>query len=200
MSDFLLTQMINFGAPLFGLILCIAALGVPISASLFVIAAGAFSQQEILSWPIMVIVGLVGVVFGDTLSYGMGHFAKIKVEERLTNSPTWKSAQAEFNKHGAKTVFLTRFLLTALGTPTNLIAGGSGFGFWRFLVYDISGELLWLILYGGLGYIFGSQWEAVNEFTSNFGWLLLGVVILAAGFSLIRRAQKTNEKENVSEA
>lgn len=202
MSDFLLTQMINYGAPLFGVIVCLAALGMPISASLFVIAAGAFSQQEILSWPIMIVVGLVGVVFGDTLSYGMGHFAKVKVENRFSNSSTWKSAQTEFNKHGAKAVFFTRFLLTALGTPTNLIAGGSGFGIWRFLIYDITGELLWILLYGGLGYIFGTQWETVNEFTSNFGWLLLGIVLLAAGFVMVRSRSRNNarDKEKVPAA
>ena len=47
MSDFLLTQVINFGAPLIGLILLLGALGFPVGASVVVIAAGAFSQQGI---------------------------------------------------------------------------------------------------------------------------------------------------------
>ncbi|MEW5938750.1 MAG: VTT domain-containing protein [Chloroflexota bacterium] len=190
MSDFLLTQLINYGAPLFGLALFLAALGVPLSTSLLVIAMGAFAQQGILSWPVMVVVGLVGVVSGDALSYGMGHFAGVKLEGRFGASPKWKSARGTFDKHGAKAVFLTRFLLTAIATPTNLIAGGSGFGLGRFLVYDISGEFIWLVLYSGLGYLFGGQWEAVSEFVSDFGWFLLGIVLLALGFAWARRVFK----------
>ena len=51
MSDFLLTLIINYGAPVFAVMLFLGALGVPIGASVLVIAAGAFSQQGILNWP-----------------------------------------------------------------------------------------------------------------------------------------------------
>jgi membrane-associated protein len=72
-------------------------------------------------------------------------------------------------------------LVTAIAIPTNLIAGGSGYKFSRFMVYDITGEILWIGLYGGLGYWFGSQWELVSTFISNFGGLILGLVILGFG-------------------
>jgi membrane-associated protein len=200
MSDFLLTQIINFGAPLFGLTLFLGALGVPVGASLILIAAGAFSQQEMFSWPVMAVYGLIGAVIGDILSYGIGHFAKAKVEARLGNSSAWQNARAAFEKRGALAIFLSRFLVTALAIPTNLIAGGSGFGLWRFLIYDFTGELTWIILYGGLGYLFGSQWELVSNFVSNFGWFLLGLIILIAGFMLARRFLTRDRKENVLES
>jgi membrane protein DedA with SNARE-associated domain len=200
MSNFLLTQIINYGAPLFALILFLGAIGVPIGASLLVIAAGAFSQQQILSWPLTALAGLAGAVLGDIFSYGIGHFAKVRVEDRFAASAAWKSAQLEFDKHGSLAIFFTRFLITAIAVPVNLIAAGSGFKFRRFLLYDITGEAVWIGLYGGLGYFFGSQWETVGAFLSNFGWLLLGVVILAAGIVLIRKAQNSNGKENVPEA
>jgi membrane protein DedA with SNARE-associated domain len=200
MSDFLLTQIINFGAPLFGLALFLGALGVPLGASLLLIAAGAFTQQEILSWPVTALAGLTGAVLGDALSYGVGRFAKVKVEKRMGQSSAWKSAQIEFDKRGALAIFLTRFLITALAVPTNLIAGGSGFGFWRFLLYDFAGEFFWIVLYDGLGYLFGSEWETVSTFVTNFGWFLLGVVLLASGFVLMKRHDKVRTKEIVPEA
>ena len=70
MSDFLLTQVINFGAPLIGLILLLGALGLPVGASVVVIAAGAFSQQGVLDWYSAIVIGLTGAVIGDALSYG----------------------------------------------------------------------------------------------------------------------------------
>jgi membrane protein DedA with SNARE-associated domain len=134
------------------------------------------------------------------LSFGIGHFARVRVEQRFAGSAGWTSAQTEFNKRGSMAIFLTRFLVTAIAVPVNLIAAGSGFGLRRFLLYDVTGEAVWILLYGGLGYFFGSQWETVSALASNFGWFLLGVIVLATGIALIRRAQSTNGKQNVPEA
>jgi len=196
MSDFLLTQVINYGAPFFGVMLFLGALGLPVGASIFLIAAGAFSQQEILNWLPASLLGLLGAVCGDALSFGMGHYAKDWVDKRFGGSPTWKSARDAFDSRAGTAVYLTRFLITALAIPTNLIAGGAGMRFRRFMTYDILGEITWIILYGGLGYWFGSEWELVSTFISNFGWFLLGVVILGVGIWLGIKRLKTSEPEN----
>jgi membrane protein DedA with SNARE-associated domain len=195
MSEFLLTQVINFGTPLIGLILLLGALGLPVGASVVVIAAGAFSQQGILSWPSAILIGLVGAVIGDTLSYSIGHYAKGWTQKRFGNSPVWINARESFQNNAGWAIFLTRWLITAMAIPTNLIAGGSGYKFSRFLLYDMSGELTWIVLYGGLGYWFGSEWELVYEFISNFGGLILGLVIFGFG---IKQAWNWQEKKKLT--
>ncbi len=191
MSDFLLTQVINYGAPLFGLILFLGALGIPIGASVVLIAAGAFTQQGILNGLLAAPLGLLGAVLGDALSFGIGYYGKDWVNSRFSNSQTWRSARGSFESRAGVAVYFTRFLVTALAVPINLIAGGSGIRFRRFITYDALGELTWIILYGGLGYLFGSQWELVSSFVSNFGGLALGLVLLGAGIWLgIRRLRK----------
>jgi len=202
MSDFLLTQVINYGAPVFAILLFLGALGVPIGASVLVIAAGAFSQQGILDWPLAAFLGLVGVVIGDALSFGIGYYAKDWVDNRFGKSPAWRSAKESFEARAGLAIYLTRFLITALAVPINLIAGGSGIKFRRFMVYDSLGEFTWIILYGGLGYLFGSQWELVSEFVSNFGGLILGLAILGIGIWLARRRRRSieNTNEKVPEA
>jgi membrane protein DedA with SNARE-associated domain len=181
MSDFLLTQVINYGAPIFGLILFLGALGAPVGASVVLIAAGAFSQQGILNWLPAAILGLIGAIAGDAISFGIGYYAKDWVDQHFGNSKAWKSAEASFDARAGLAIYLTRFLITALAIPTNLIAGGSGIQFRRFMTYDSMGEFTWIILYGGLGYFFGSQWELVSTFLSNFGGLMLGLLILGIG-------------------
>jgi membrane-associated protein len=174
MSDFLLTQIINYGSPLFALVLFLGALGLPIGASVVLIAAGAFSQQGILTWYSAAVLGLLGAVLGDAVSFGIGYYAKDWVDTRFGRSPAWKSARDAFDARAGMAIYLTRFLITALAIPTNLIAGGSGIRFRRFMIYDTLGELTWIVLYGGLGYWFGSNWEVVSDFVSSFGGLLLG--------------------------
>jgi membrane-associated protein len=199
MSDFLLTQIINYGAPLFALLLFLGALGIPVGASVLVIAAGAFSQQGILAWPITALLGLLGSVLGDAIGFGIGFYAKDWVDGRFGKSSVWKNAQASFDSRAGLAIYLTRFLITALALPTNLIAGGSGIRFRRFMAYDSFGEFTWIILYGGLGYLFGSQWELASDFISNFGGLILGVVILGGGIWLGLRRMRSVESKDMDE-
>ncbi len=168
----------------------LGALGIPIGASVVVIAAGAFSQQGILDWPSAIVIGLVGAVIGDMLSYSIGHYAKGWTQKRFENSQTWINASQSFHKSAGLAIFLTRWLITAIAIPTNLIAGGSGYKFSHFLLYDIMGELTWIVLYGGLGYWFGSQWELVYDFISNFGGLALGMVLFGFGIKQVWNSQE----------
>jgi membrane protein DedA with SNARE-associated domain len=201
-SDYLLTLIINYGAPVFAILLFLGALGFPVGASVLVIAAGAFSQQGILDWPVAAFLGLIGAVIGDAVSFGIGFYAKDWVDKKFGGSPAWRSAEETFDRRAGLAIYLTRFLITALAVPTNLIAGGSGIQFRRFMFYDSLGEATWILLYGGLGYLFGSQWELVSTFISNFGGLTLGLVILGVGVWLWARRLKyiENTKEKVPEA
>jgi membrane-associated protein len=201
MSDYLLTLVINYGSPLIALVIFLGALGFPVGASVLVIAAGAFSEQGILAWHTTALFGLLSAVVGDALCFGIGYFARDWVDARFGNSPTWNSAKASFTKRAGLAIYLTRFLVTSLAIPTNLIAGGSGIRFRRFLTWDILGELTWILLYGGLGFWFGSQWEILSNFISNFGWMLLGLALLCIGIWAGMRRLKNMEtrKQKVPE-
>ncbi|MEO5887151.1 MAG: DedA family protein [Anaerolineales bacterium] len=187
MSDFLLTQIINYGAPILGLIVFIGALGAPLPGTLIVVAVGAFCRQGFLSWPVTGLVAFICVVLGDSLSYSMGYYARESILRRLSASAQWTQAEKSFQNWGGMSIFLTRFLITGIAVPVNLLAGTGSFPFKRFLMYDVLGEAIWIFGYGGLGYLFGTQWEVVSDFISNFGGLMLGLVVLMAGFFLARR-------------
>ena len=198
-SSFLLTQVINYGAPLFGLTLFLGAMGLPLPGSLMVIAVGSFSQQGYFSSVQMAIVGLLGALLGDAISFGMGNYGKGWVQKKFGGSSAWISAQESFQRRAWLAIVLTRFLITALAIPTNLIAGGSGYKFRRFMLYDFLGESVWILLYGGLGYAFGSQWEVVSDFISNFGGLVLGIAVLGVGIWMAKNSQEKLQQETQKE-
>lgn len=193
MSDFLLTQIINFGAPILGAIVFIGALGAPFPGTLIVIAVGAFAKQGLLPWHTTGFIALACVVLGDNLSYAMGHFAREPVLRRFQNSERWIRAEEAFNRWGGMAVVWTRFLITGIAVPVNLIAGTSNFGIRRFFFYDLLGETVWVFGYGGLGYLFGTQWEVVSDVLSNISGLSLGLVILGIGIWLGIRGIKAIE-------
>jgi membrane protein DedA with SNARE-associated domain len=192
MADFLLTQIINYGAPILGIIVFIGALGVPFPGTLIVIAVGAFAKQGLLAWLPTGLVALACVVLGDSLSFGMGYYARDPILQRFQKSKQWIKAEEIFNRWGGMAVIWTRFLFTGIAVPVNLIAGTSGFGIRRFLIFDLIGETVWIFGYGGLGYLFGTQWEAVSDVLSNISGLTLGLVLLAIGIWLgARRFRKS---------
>jgi membrane-associated protein len=197
MSDFLLTQIINYGAPILGVIVFIGAMGAPFPGTLIVIAVGAFARQGLLTWYTTGLIALACVVLGDSLSYAMGHYAREPVLRRFQNSKNWIQAEETFNSWGGMSIFWSRFLVTGIAVPVNLIAGTSGFGFRRFLLFDLIGETIWIFGYGGLGYLFGTQWEVISDLLSNVSGLTLGLVLLAIGIWLGIRRMRAIEANKV---
>lgn len=195
MSDFLLTQIINYGLPIIGFILFIGAAGAPMPGTLTVIAVGAFCNQGLFAWPVVALVGWLSAVTGDSLSYAMGYYAREHILRRFSGTPAWTRGEQSFQRWGGLSVFLTRFLITAIAIPINLIAGTGDYPYRRFLVYDLTGEAIWILGFGYLGYLFGSDWEVVSDFITNFGGLMLGLVVLITGIVLAIRWFRTGASQ-----
>lgn len=203
MPDFLLTQVINYGAPILGAIVFVSALGIPLPATVLIIAVGAFAREGFLPWHTTALIALICVVLGDCTGFAAGHFARDPARRWLGRSDRWARAERFFQRWGGMSVFLTRFLITGIASPVNVIAGMGNISLRTFLLYDVTGETLWVFGYGGLGYLFGSQWELVVEFMSNFGGLILGIVLFCLGIWLWQKRLRDLENarnENVPEA
>lgn len=190
LSELILTAVANYGAPALGASIFLSALGLPLPASMLIVVCGAFARNGVLNLYTSVGAALLGAVLGDCSGYALGYFGREWVLRRLGNVAAWQKAQAAFDRSGWAAVFFTRFWLTALAAPTNLIAGGI-FHFGRFILLDVAGEALWVVLYGGLGYIFGVEYESVVSFLNDFSGLSIGLAALGIGiYFLVRFMRK----------
>ncbi len=178
--DLFLTGLAAYGAPLFAFALFLGASGVPVPASLLVVAAGAFARQGLLDAPLAAALGLIGAVAGDSVSFTLGRWGGNAASHRLGSVPAWRKTKAAFERNAPLAVFLTRFLITPAALPVNLLAGASC-RYLRFALTSLLGQAIWLSVYGGLGYLFGSQWELVGQLLSDIGGLALGIAIAAVG-------------------
>jgi len=86
-----------------------------------------------------------------------------------------------FLKYGLDSLLVSKFVpgLNAVASP---LAGSSGARYWRFLVYDAAGAVIWSATYLTLGFIFFEQLESVIGYASRMGTSLL--VLLAGLFAL----------------
>ena len=200
LNSLLLAWTIGYGPPIVGGALLLGALGFPLPGTLLVIAAGAFIRQEILDLYTTPVLALVGVMTGDVVVYAVGRFARPWIDRHFGQSPSWQKAKKAFERRGGIAIYLTRWLLTPLAVPTNLIAGGSGYPFVKFLIFDIAGELTWILVYGGVGYAVGSQWELISDIITNFSGLIVSVLIVGAGLYLLVRLFKNAAAANARSA
>ncbi|MCA9981479.1 MAG: DedA family protein [Anaerolineales bacterium] len=204
LTETFLYYVVTFGPPALGATLFLAALGIPLPGTLFVLAAGAFVRQGVLDIYQTVFIALIGVVIGDLLSYGLGRLFRGPVLRRFGEKESWRNAEANFQRRGGLAIYLTRFLLTPLALPTNLIAGTSAYPVGRFVLFDLAGESTWIVLYGLIGYLVGSQWEMISDLISSFSGVLVGAVLFGAGLYLVgrwaraRRAVRGQEEINTA--
>ena len=187
-TDFLLTSLLNHGALVLGSTLFLAALGVPLPATMLVVAAGAFSKQGVISLQVAAGVAVVAAVAGDGCSYLLGRLMGVRLTSRWKGSKAWQSADQQFERWGIWSVFLSRFLFTPLALPVNLMAGSTQFPWHRFLLAVMVGEAIWVLLYGGLGLLFADSWEALSQMASDLSGVLVGLLLLVVGvYALARR-------------
>lgn len=190
LNSLVLGWMAAYGAPMVAGMLFLGGLGLPLPGTLIVIASGAFIRQSLLDVYATPALGYLGTIAGDIGLYSIGFFASHWIETRFGQTAVWKNAHSLFERRGGIAIFLTRWLLTAVAFPITLIAGSSGYHFRKFLLYAVLGELTWFAIYGGLGYAFGSQWELISDFISNFSGFALGALALGVGIYLLLKFGK----------
>lgn len=180
-SDFLLTGLLNHGNALLGGTLFLAAFGVPLPATMLLLAAGAFARQGLLPVQAALVTAVASAVIGDACSYLAGRLLGRHLPQRLQKAESWKRAARQFSRWGNWSVFFSRFLLTPLALPVNLLAGSTHYAWPRFMAAVLAGEVLWVLLFGGLGHLFADQWDSISALAGNVVGLLLGALLVAGG-------------------
>jgi membrane-associated protein len=186
-TDFLLTSLLNHGALVLGITLFLAALGVPLPATMLVVATGAFSKQGVMSLQAAAGVALIAAVAGDGCSYMLGRLVGERLTSRWKSSKVWATADLQFARWGIWSVFLSRFLFTPIAMPVNLMAGSTLFPWHKFLLAVVLGEVIWVLLFGGLGLLFADSWEVLSRLASDLSGLLVGVLLLGGGIHVLVR-------------
>ena len=199
LTELFLNEMTTYGPLSLGLAMLLGPLGVPVPTPLLVLATGALARQGLFLWTTALVVALLGSVLGNAAVYAIRHFAAGWAQHRFGASSAWQKACDRFKKSGGLAIYATHFLFTLLGMHVNLIAGGSGYPYWRFLVFDVAGTLSWLMLYGGLGYVLGSQAEVVSQAIASYsGWLVGAVLVGIAVYLLVRHLRQPKRADAVS--
>jgi membrane protein DedA with SNARE-associated domain len=199
-TDQVLAALLLYGLPvLFGVIL-ICSIGVPFPISLMLVAAGSFVEQgEMKLWQVIAVAS-VGAVLGDQIAYGLSRWGGRRVVNRITRkiggAAKIKQAEALTKRWSGAGIFLSRWLLTALGPWVNIASGMAAYPWRRFLLWDVLGEVLWVILYVGIGYAFSNRVQTIAEILGNLTCVIVGLIVtVVLGWQLLRYVRPKPEPD-----
>jgi membrane-associated protein len=150
-------------------------------------AAGAFAGLGALSAWWLIALLLPAAVLGNTVNYWVGKLAGprlLAARRRLVRPEHLQRTHEFYEKYGAKTIVLTRFV-PILRTVAPFVAGLGEMSFARFSAYNVVGGCLWVVIGVLSGYFFGN----VPAVKNNFSLVILAIVVvslLPALYELLR--------------
>jgi undecaprenyl-diphosphatase len=184
---------------LFGVML--ESTGVPLPGETILLAAGVMVQRGHLDLGYTIAFGIAGAVVGDQIGYWVGREGGrpfvLRWGRYLFITPERLArAEAFFERHGGKAVFLARFF-SGLRVFGALVAGISRMRWATFFLFNALGGAVWATAVVLLGYFLGSSLALVERWLGRATLVLAAVVALAVGFYVAYRWAARNRERLV---
>jgi membrane protein DedA with SNARE-associated domain len=118
--------------------------------------------------------------FGLGRQLGRGSLEKIHWLHLTPERMKWP--EQFFKRHGAKTVFIARFVFLFPPVVANLLAGMSKMPWRTFLFYNLTGSAAYSTTYILIGYFFGKKWKLLEAWLGPtvlyliLAWLVIVVL------------------------
>jgi membrane-associated protein len=143
-----------------------------------------------LSLPLLIALLITAAVLGDALNYSIGRRIGPRVwtfeQSRWFNRKAFERANAFYERHGAITIIVARFL-PFVRTFAPFVAGVAAMSYRKFALYNLVGGVIWVVSLTGLGYLIGNlPWVK-----AHFSWVALALIVVPALPALIELARHT---------
>jgi membrane protein DedA with SNARE-associated domain len=193
--------LIDHGLFILFVLVAVESAGVPLPGEAALVAAGVLASQGHYSIVAVIAVAALAAIVGDNVGYWIGrrggrallartpivreHFARVlPPSERF------------FARHGAKTVFIGRFI-AVLRVTAAWIAGISRMPWWRFFFWNAAGGIVWAASVGLVAYWLGQK---AADAISRYGLYaaIVVIVLLVIGFLGLRVWRRRMLRESES--
>lgn len=193
------------------------AVGFFLPGDSLLVVSGLFAAANKLNIFLVLPAFFLGSVIGDSTGYWTGRYMGKRLFNR-EDSWVFKPSRVEkakkfFEKHGAKTVILARFM-PIVRTFAPMTIGASGMPYSKFLPYSIAGGLLWILSMVLAGYFLGGlveqlmqKWFGIEGFKLEnhidkvvIVVVLLSIIPIIFEYLKARKERKLEETAVISES
>lgn len=141
--------------------------------------AGFLASQGFLSiWalaPLMFVAAILGDNFGYAFGKKVGPAIFNREDSRFFHKDHLERARVFYEKHGAKTLVLARFL-PVVRTFAPILAGVARMRYKTFFFYNILGAVLWALGMTWLGYFLGATVPGVDKYLIP---IILAIIVVS---------------------
>ena len=183
MLDFLIAFFTDYGyLAVFG-ILILCGFGLPIPEDITLVSGGVISGLDLANPHTMCIVGLAGVLLGDSTMFLAGRIfgyriQRIRTFRRILSPRRFSQIQRKFKKYGLSLLFVARFL-PGLRSPIFLVAGMSRrISSHTFILMDGFAALISVPIWVYLGYFFADNLDLLMEYVHDVQKLIYLILAL----------------------
>jgi membrane-associated protein len=148
----------------------------PGDSLLFAVGALAARPDGLNLWIVLGAL-IVAAILGDSVNYWIGYFLGEKLQKRfprLIKPEHIRRTHDFYERYGGKTIIIARFV-PIVRTFAPFVAGLGKMTYSRFMVFNVFGALLWILLLVPAGYFFGN-FKIVRE---NFSLVVLAIIFLS---------------------
>jgi membrane-associated protein len=191
----LLSLVLLYGYPIVLGVVLAGELGFPIPVTSILLAAGSFTVDNTLNIFWLVPLVAVTAIIGDSIGYWFGRrYGRFLIEKYLPRigltGKKVETIEQFLQRWGVWFIFFSRWLVTPLGVPLNIVAGIGKYPFLRFLVFAALGECIWASVYVYLGYLFGANWITLVTYISNAPWIFALFTVAVFSFLIASHIRK----------
>jgi undecaprenyl-diphosphatase len=172
----------QLGYPLLFALIFAESAGVPLPGETALLTAGVLAGTGRLALPLVIAVAIAAAVVGDTLGYWLGRRGGRAVllhrgPFAASRSHALEQGERFFERHGAKTVFLGRFV-PGVRVVAAVLAGAGAMPWPRFAIYNLAGAFVWASTVASLASLVGPAVAAALWIAAIGGAAVAAVVAL----------------------
>jgi membrane-associated protein len=160
----------------------------PGDSLLFAVGAVAAHPDSPIQLGLVAVLLCIAAILGDAANYAIGRYAGPRVFSRpdswLLNQKHLARAHQFYEDYGGVTIILARFM-PIVRTFAPFVAGIGKMTYARFALYNVTGGVVWILIFLLGGWLFGSS-EIVQR---NFKLVIVAIVVISvlpAVFEVIR--------------
>jgi membrane protein DedA with SNARE-associated domain len=183
----LLPHIPHYGYVLVFIIVFLNNLGVPLLGETILLGAGFILGRAAGSlWQPMAAgtaACFLGAICSFWLGRRLGHTGLERVHWLHLTPKRLKWPERFFKRHGAKAVFIARFIPLFPPVAANLLAGMAKMPWRIFYFYNLMGSAVYAISYTLIGYFFGKKWKLLQAWLGPTALYLIlaGITLIALG-------------------
>jgi membrane-associated protein len=160
-------------------------------------AVGSLAAIQALDFTLSIVLLITAAVLGDTVNYWIGNYVGPKVfhqeGSRLLNKEYLIRTHKFYEKHGGKTIIIARFL-PIIRTFAPFVAGIGSMTYKRFIIFNVVGGALWVLLFVPAGYFFGS----VPFVKNNFSLVIIALILIPGIPTVVEVIRMQLKKRNAA--